>query len=260
MPEFANAMEVFKLLNGSNCRACNETTCLAFASKVFLGQKKLGDCPHVKDDAARARHGQKRSDLGISLLWEKIRKLDYNEAARRTGGCLVGKQLSLRVLGKPLTLELDRGHFITDIHAKPWVTKPILEYVLNAKGRPLTGEWIAYRDITGGREMEGLFIRRVSSPLKRVADTHPTLFEDLARLFKGERADGLQGADIALTLYPLPLLPLTIGYWFPEEGMDSQLHLFFDASAGDNGGYDVVFRLAAGLAMMFERLADTHGF
>ena len=38
MMEFPNAMEVFKLLNKSNCRKCNEQTCLAFASKIDLGR------------------------------------------------------------------------------------------------------------------------------------------------------------------------------------------------------------------------------
>jgi len=47
MSEFANAMEVFKLLDKSNCRKCNEKTCLAFASKVFLGTKPLELCPFV---------------------------------------------------------------------------------------------------------------------------------------------------------------------------------------------------------------------
>ena len=259
MSEFANAMEVFKLLNKSNCRDCNETTCLAFASKVFLGQKDLGDCPHIKVDKDLPRNEPKASDLGIPALWEKIRALDFREAAQRTGGRMDGERLMLRVLGKPLALDRE-GHFVTDIHAKPWMTKPILGYVLHSKGLALKDQWIAYRDIPGGREMEGLFMRRVVRPLKRIADTHSSLFEDLARLFSGKRADGLQGADIALTLYPLPLLPMTIGYWLPEEGMDSQLHIFFDASAGENGGYDVVFRLVAGMARMFERLVETHGF
>jgi ArsR family metal-binding transcriptional regulator len=32
-------MEIYKLLNGSNCRECNEKTCLAFAVAVFKGKK-----------------------------------------------------------------------------------------------------------------------------------------------------------------------------------------------------------------------------
>ncbi len=43
---FANAMEVFKLLDKSNCRDCNEATCLAFASKSS-GQRDLSDCTHL---------------------------------------------------------------------------------------------------------------------------------------------------------------------------------------------------------------------
>ena len=260
MSEFANAMEVFKLLDKSNCRACNEATCLAFASKVFLGQKALGACPRLEGMETKLRsEAPERSDMGIPDLWEAVLALDWEDAAKRTGGRFKNNRLELRVLGKPLALTRDQS-FVTDIHAKPWMNKPILEYVLHAKGKPLSGEWAAYRDLPGGREMEGLFIRRVHAPLKKVADAHPNLFGDLARLFSGRRTDGLQGADIALTLHPLPLLPVTLCYWKAEDGMDSDLVLLFDTSAGDNGGFDVAFRLSAGLARMFELLAETHGF
>jgi len=35
MAQIKNAMEIFKLLEKSNCRECNEKTCLAFAGAVF---------------------------------------------------------------------------------------------------------------------------------------------------------------------------------------------------------------------------------
>ena len=38
MPELKTAMDVFKLLEKSNCRECNEATCLAFAGAVFQGR------------------------------------------------------------------------------------------------------------------------------------------------------------------------------------------------------------------------------
>ncbi len=258
MSEFANAMEIFKLLNKSNCRECNEATCLAFASKVFLGQKALGECPHLSETAGVEKQVHGDPDMGIPALWNEIRNLDFEDAARRTGGRVDRGRLTLRIMGKPLTLTRD-GRFITDIHSKPWMAKPILEYVLHSNGAPLSGEWVAYRDLPGGREMEGLFMRRVTAPMKKLADVHGDLFHDLTRIFNGRRADGLQGADIAVTLLPLPLLPMGICYWKPEDGMDSDLHLFFDTSAAHNGGFDVAFRLSAGLARMFEALADTHG-
>lgn len=50
MPKTKSPIEILKLLNKSNCGECNDTTCLAFASKVFKGEKALNECPHVGKD------------------------------------------------------------------------------------------------------------------------------------------------------------------------------------------------------------------
>jgi len=65
MSEFANAMEVFKLLDKSNCGKCNEQTCLAFASKVFLGDLRLTQCPVLKEEILELHgHRQKKKITG----------------------------------------------------------------------------------------------------------------------------------------------------------------------------------------------------
>ncbi len=38
-------MAVYKLLPGTNCKACEEATCWVFAAKLAISQKKLSDCP-----------------------------------------------------------------------------------------------------------------------------------------------------------------------------------------------------------------------
>ena len=40
-------MEIFTLLDKSNCRKCNEKTCLAFAAAVFQGRKDITECPKL---------------------------------------------------------------------------------------------------------------------------------------------------------------------------------------------------------------------
>ena len=47
MPQPKNAMEIFQLLDKSNCQQCREKTCLAFAGAVFTGQKRLDECPKL---------------------------------------------------------------------------------------------------------------------------------------------------------------------------------------------------------------------
>jgi len=41
MAQFKNLMEIFQLLDKSNCKKCNLPTCMAFAAAVFKGEKML---------------------------------------------------------------------------------------------------------------------------------------------------------------------------------------------------------------------------
>ncbi len=42
-------MAVYKLLPGTNCKACGEATCWVFAARLALSQKKLTDCPALSE-------------------------------------------------------------------------------------------------------------------------------------------------------------------------------------------------------------------
>ncbi len=79
-----NPMEIFKLLEKSNCRECNEKTCLAFSVAVFKGQKQLGECTHLDRETVAKFGGdaQKRPgieegrDEAVEQLKRKIRDID----------------------------------------------------------------------------------------------------------------------------------------------------------------------------------------
>lgn len=54
MSKPTSPMEIFKLLEKSNCRECGEPTCLAFAASVFKGKRKIEECPRLDKDALKA--------------------------------------------------------------------------------------------------------------------------------------------------------------------------------------------------------------
>lgn len=263
---FANAMEVFKLLEKSNCKKCNESTCLAFASKVFLGQRSLGQCPvldpmvvkRYSNGQAKLEPGEADIDKAMMALKMQLKFHDLSLAAQRTGGKFANGHLTLRIFGKPFALD-NFGRFKTDIHINPWIAMPVLNYVLHCKGVPLTGKWVPFRELENAREMNGLFVQRSEKPLKKIADTYPNLFKDLILIFSGKKVDNHYESDISLVLYPLPRLPMLICYWKQEDGMASDLHLFFDSSAPQNAGIEVVFGLCSGIVQMFEKFVITHG-
>ena len=93
MSHINNPMEIYKLLNGSNCRECNEKTCLAFAVAVFKEKKQIHACPYL-DKEVIDRYGgaiDKPNTIdeykaeAIELLKQKISLIDLSEAAKRLG-------------------------------------------------------------------------------------------------------------------------------------------------------------------------------
>jgi len=266
MSEFANAMEVFKLLDKSNCRKCNEQTCLAFAAKVFLGERTLDQCPVLTREILEQNQGrQKKKITGkeyreslMADLKEDIKSCDLKTAGPRVGGYFSNGKLTIRIMGKLFSVDLS-GNMFSDIHINPWIASPVLLYILHCKGVPLTGKWVPFRELKDGRERNALFVQRSEKSFKKIADAYPNLFEDLICLFNGKKIENHYESDISLVLYPLPKVPMLICYWKPEENMESDLHLFFDSSADMNADIDIVYGIAAGIVKMFEKLSMKHG-
>lgn len=50
MAKFNNVMNVFKLLDKTNCRKCHKPTCLAIAAAVFQGKATLSECPFIDEN------------------------------------------------------------------------------------------------------------------------------------------------------------------------------------------------------------------
>ena len=260
------AMEIFKLLDRSNCRACGHKTCLAFAGAVFKGERSLDECPKLAAETLQRYAGQadapslveQNYDEYIQRAKDEIAGLDLAAAAERAGGRFTGDRLTLKVLGKDFSVDT-RGELHTDIHVNPWVALPFYNYVRYGKGLPPVGSWMSFRELKDGKDRYPLFRKRCEAAIKRVADRYPDLFEDMVHLFAGKQVATQFAADISVVLHPLPRVPIMVCYWLPEDGLASSLNIFFDRTAEDNLDIGSVFSLGAGLAQMFERLARRHG-
>ncbi|MDJ0784126.1 MAG: DUF3786 domain-containing protein [Desulfosarcinaceae bacterium] len=266
MDTFHTTMDVFKLLEKSNCRKCNEATCLAFAAAVFKGSRSLDECPQL-DAETLARCGgaggketplEQEAETALAELQAAVSRLDLVAAADRLGGTYARDRLTLKVFGKDVSLDR-QGCFYTDLHVHVWLAVPVLRYVLEGRGRPLTGNWVPLRELDGGRDWYRLFGQRCEKPLKKVADSYTDLFEDMVHLFGGRQVGGHFNADISVVLRPLPKVPLLVCYWKPEDGLASDLQLFFDDTADANLNIEALFTMGAGLTLMFEKIALRHG-
>jgi len=262
-----NAFEVFQFLDKSNCGECGEKACLAFAGAVFLGQKRIRECPKLSpevlerfaEESDRNSPQEPSPEDRLERLKSEIARIDLAKAAERVGASFSGRKLTLKILGKDFSVD-EGGNLTSEIHINPWVAAPFLSYILHGQGLWPLGKWVPYRELGGGRDGYPLFQKRCEEPMKKVADVYTPLFEDIVHLFGGKQVAKQFESDISVVMHPLPKVPVMICYWLPEDGMDSSLHIFFDETADQNLDIGSVFSLGTGLAQMFTKIALRHGF
>jgi hypothetical protein len=262
---FKNVMEIYTLLDKSNCKKCFLPSCLAFAGAVFTGQKQLSQCPNLSPELIRQLGGESLAvapfDQVINTIMEQLRQeiraTDLEKAAELLGEEFSGGRLTMKILGKTFRID-SNGDLFTEIHANPWVVVPAYKYVLKGAKKEVAGTWVSFRELPEGREGAGIFSQRCEKPLKKLADTYPDLFEDLIRLFSGSQVENYVDSDISIVLHPLPKLPMLICYWKAEADMDSDLKLFFDITAEDNLDTDSLNTLITGFVRMLQRIVLRH--
>ncbi len=266
MDTLKSPVDILRILERSNCRECGEPTCLAFASAVFQGKRRLSECPRLAPEmvdryegktATRATVDEEGAEY-MALLQEKVAAVDLSEAAVRVGGHMTGDTLTIKVCGKDVHVD-PRGRLSSEIHIHPWIAVPLLSHILEGEGVPPSGSWVPFRELKGGAPWQGLFEQRCEKPTKKVADIYTDLFEDMLHVFNGREVERQFDSDLSIVLYPLPRVPVLYAYWKPDDGMASDLHIFFDASTEQNLPIGVTFTLAAGLTRMFEKVAQRHG-
>jgi len=265
MTRLRTPLEVYKLLPKTNCGECGTATCMAFAAAAIKQEKQLSLCPYLDAEVLDQYGGNIEQPVNLEKIQEKmfrelqdrIRTVDIVARAERLGAKSSGSTIAVACLGKDFEVDLE-GRVLSSCHSHAWFSIPLLTYVLHSKGLPLSGRWVPFRELEQGSKWGPLFERRCEAPLKRIADAHAELFEDLISMFSGSSSPDQFSSDIAVVLYPLPKVPILICYWKPEEGMGSKLHVFFDDTADQNLTLDSLFTLGTGLVRMLEKIMHKH--
>ena len=103
----------------------------------------------------------------------------------------------------------------------------LLHYLIRADGNPLSGKWVAYKEIPGGLLYAGVFARRVTEPLQRKFGKSARSFME-AGLRLG--AKPVEVGDASIILDTFPYVPLQFVLWEGDEEFPPSVQLLFDAS------------------------------
>lgn len=260
-----NPLEIYKILPQTNCGQCFLPSCLAFSAAVISGEKKLADCPFIKEVATlnvtpnvvTTEPYEIMRNEKIILLQKRVADMDLPSLAAPLGGKMTGDKLVISCLGKEFFVA-ESGKVTSECHTHAGLTIPLLSYIIKSDGNNTTGNWVPFRELKDGPPMSALFEQRGEKRLQKLADSHTELFDDLVSMFSGTREENIFASDISVVLYPLPKLPVLICYWKPEEDLGSKLNIFFDATADCHLTIESIFELTIGMVMMFEKIARKH--
>ena len=263
--QIKNPIDLYKLLDKSNCRQCMLPSCMAFAVAVIQKQKSLEDCPELEPETREKLAGgvvkkkTRQDDQGqvLEQLKKEVSQTDLVAAAQRLDLPFEDGKVAVNCLGKDFWIDTS-GNMASECHTIPWVQNPVLHYLLHSKGRQPVGEWVAFGGLKGAAEWNQFFSHRCEAAMRQIADAHTDLVFEILHLFGAKPLAGVTNADHSLVIHPLPKLPFLINYWMPEDDFESKLNILFDRSAEVNINIESIYLLGRGLVEMFRALIVKH--
>lgn len=151
---------------------------------------------------------------------EKLKKIDAEAVAHRTGVAWDGEGFTVPWFNtrKPLAAGKDAERIL-------W-----MHYLCAEGSRAPSGEWVAYRALSGAGFYEPKFRERAVHPLVKRFGCDPSALMDAGVVLGGVPADF---GDGAVTLFPLPRIPVTYIVWAGDDELPPDAQILFDRTATD---------------------------
>ncbi len=106
----------------------------------------------------------------------------------------------------------------------------ILHYFIHAKGTPLTGKLITYKELQEGINYYPTFFKRALEPVINNFKDEPERLPETASALGGRKTDY---GDIAVTIEAFPKVPLTIVLWRGDKEFAPEGNILFDSTIAD---------------------------
>lgn len=106
----------------------------------------------------------------------------------------------------------------------------ILHYLTRAKGTPLSGRLIAYKELPEGAVYFPTFAKRAIKPLVDHFGGEPERLADISKVLGGRQTDH---GDAAVTIDAFKLVPVTLVLWRGDDEFPPEGSILFDSNVSD---------------------------
>ncbi len=174
---------------------------------------------------------RKQHDSNLERALAEIEGIDLEEQARKGGfSCEVlpgeGYRLVIPSFGDRLVIDMPGGGMKIPSRIDSLSLRVLaLRYIKLSSGHPANGDWVAYRDLPGGRFYAATLAPTIEQPLARLFGKRRGALAEASEELGGERADY---GDEAFVFRPFPRTPLLLVLYWGDEEFAADCRVLFD--------------------------------
>ena len=250
-----NPLDIYKKLPKKNCGKCSAGTCMAFATQLLRRLVPVSECVELDEQGQKGIESMISGpgdwkERRIQELFREISGSDLSAIAEGLGATAKDDTIKLRYLGKDIIVTHSGFGETMDIFDQLL----ILMYIKTAGNKPLTGNWVAFRDLKDGLIRSESFHEACELTLARMFGNDQDSFLKKMLELGGTEVKGFSSKH-SLIIHPLPKIPFLVLLWPGDEEFDSDCRILFDSTV--TAYIDVEALLYLGMAVV-RRLAATH--
>ncbi len=174
---------------------------------------------------------EERKENTLQRALDEIAGLNLEEQARRGGFEYSrlpngGQRILIPSFGQAAEIHLPDGFIRFPQSIDSFSLQVLtLRYIALSCGQEVTGEWIAYRDLPGGRFYAATLVPTVEQPLARAFGRKKNLLSRAGADFGGTKADY---GDESYVFHPFPKTPLLLILHWGDEEFEPDCRVLFD--------------------------------
>jgi len=172
-------------------------------------------------------------EMAYKLAFEQLARLDIEQQCHRSGARHQAtgpkKTITLEYLGQPCQIVLPDSAVLGEEKIALREKILILHYFIRARGTPLTGRIITYKELPEGVYFP-TFHKRAVKPLLDHFGPHPERIITAAERLGGIKADY---GDAAVTINAFRYVPVTLVLWRGDGEFAPEGNILFDSTIPD---------------------------
>jgi hypothetical protein len=234
-------IEIYKKLPGTNCGECGEATCMAFALKVQSAQRKMLECPYVKQENEESIEQESVVTMENNYkrvskeLEEEVKGVDLKEAADAIGGNYENRDgrgvIRLNMMNKEYEVRND-GLFDNDTYCEhSWSKIIIYDYVRMKGNVPLTGNWVSMGHFPDAASHSKAFQKNAEDKISEKFNSDLNGLVSRCNEMEGTETSGKLKADYVCSFNLLPRVPMYMCFWEADDEYSASCKLYVDRNA-----------------------------